>query len=126
MAAEPGADDESRAEVGRSLLAVGEQQEEIGKTAEAKASYEEARRNLITVADSQPGVAVYRADLATADSRLGWLYSKTGQLDERAPFAGAMSRRSFRASGCQPRRHPVPDRPGKYPQQHRLHAGADG
>ena len=76
------ADDESRAEVGRSLLAVGEQQEEIGKTAEAEASYEEARRNLIAVAASQPGVTVYRADLATADSRLGWLFSKTGQLDE--------------------------------------------
>jgi hypothetical protein len=40
LAAEPEADPESQAEVGRSLVALGRQQEAIGQTAEAIASYE--------------------------------------------------------------------------------------
>jgi len=82
LASEPGADAESDAEVGRSLVALGRRQEAIGRTAEAIASYQTAQVRLAALVEAHASVASLRADLAVAEYSLGWLLHLIGKPAE--------------------------------------------
>jgi eukaryotic-like serine/threonine-protein kinase len=77
LAAEPGAGDAIRSDVGRSLTAIGMLLESTGRTDLALASYREAERRLAAPEGSEPDATV-RAALAACRSQLGWLLKETG------------------------------------------------
>ena len=99
LAAEPGADAEAKADVGRSLTAVAFLLESTGKTAEAEATYRRAESLLAGLAVSSPAA---RAALATCRARLGSL------LPRRASPPPPWRRTAWR--GPTRRRRPPPPR----------------
>jgi eukaryotic-like serine/threonine-protein kinase len=89
LAAEPGADAGLKADVGRSLLAVGMLLEGMGKTGEALAAYRRSEGLMEGPAGSDPAV---RAAVANCRSRLGHLLFRTGQTaDSLAAYRLARS-----------------------------------
>jgi eukaryotic-like serine/threonine-protein kinase len=80
MAAEPGSGDLAKADVGRSLTAIGRLLELTGKTDDAEAAYREAELRL--AGPAAPSAAVLREALASCRSRLGWLLRQTGHTVE--------------------------------------------
>ncbi len=84
LAAEPGAGDLAKVDVGRSLMAVAVLLEATGKTGEALASYRRSKSLLAGPAGADPSA---RAALAVCRSQLGWLLFKTGKsADALAAF----------------------------------------
>ena len=79
LALEPGAEAETRADVGRSLTSVASLLEATGKTDEALAAYQEAERLLAALAPRAPETL---SALADCRSRLGWFLSTIGRSDE--------------------------------------------
>ena len=79
IASEPGADAETRADVGRSLTSVASLLEATGKTDEALAAYQDAERLLAALAPSTPETV---SALADCRSSLGWFLSTIGRSDE--------------------------------------------
>jgi serine/threonine protein kinase/tetratricopeptide (TPR) repeat protein len=82
LASEPGSGDLARADVGRSLVAIGRLLELTGKSDEAEAAYREAELRLTGPAGTAPSAAAVRAALAYCRSRLGWLLKLTGHTAE--------------------------------------------
>jgi serine/threonine protein kinase/tetratricopeptide (TPR) repeat protein len=82
VAAEPVADAETKAEVGRSLSAIASLLESIGKTDEALATYRKAETLLADLVGSTPTAVQIRAALAGCRSRLGYLLYATGNGTE--------------------------------------------
>jgi len=78
LASEPGSGDEAKADVGRSLIAVGSLLNSVGKTAEAEAAYRAAEQRLAGPTGSAPPDAAVRAALASCRSQLGGLLYSTG------------------------------------------------
>ena len=118
LAAEPGADAEATADVGRSLTAVAGLLEATGKTDEAMAAYRKAEALLAGPARSSPTPAA-RAALAACRSRLGWLLSRHRQVRRGAggvpPGAGRPGGAGRRPRGVER----GPARPGGHDQPHR-------
>ncbi len=79
LAADSPADPEIRAEVGRSLTAIGSLLQSTGKTGEAEATYRHAESLLADLARSSPAASAARAALSACRSRLGYLLYRTGQ-----------------------------------------------
>ena len=59
-------DGEAKAEVGRTLIYLGDLLTEIGQTDEARTSYAEARTSLEGVTRAKPAVTQYQSDLASS------------------------------------------------------------
>ena len=100
LAAEPGADAEAKADVGRSLTAVAGLLEATGKTDEAVATYREAGG----AAGRPGGVAdpAARAALAACRSRLGWLLSDARARPTEALAAYRLARADQEALAAAP------------------------
>ena len=81
LASEPGSGDEAKADVGRSLTAIGRLLELTGKAEEAEAAYREAELRLAGPAGPVPS-RCGSAALAYCRSRLGWLLKETGHPAE--------------------------------------------
>ena len=81
LASEPGSGDIAKADVGRSLTAIGRLLELTGKFDLAEAAYREAEQRLAGPAGPVPSAAV-RSALAFCRSRLGWLLKETGHTAE--------------------------------------------
>ena len=79
LAAEPGADAGAKADVGRSLTAIGRLLEAAGRTDEALASYRRSESLLASLWSFDPAA---RAALAACRFRMGYLMSGTGKTDE--------------------------------------------
>ncbi len=82
LAAEPGADAQTKAEVGRCLKAMATLLEETGKTEEAVATYRKAAATLAAAAGSAVAAATSITALADCRSRLGYLLYSTGHADQ--------------------------------------------
>ncbi len=82
LAADPQADADIRADVGRSLTAVAILLESVGRTGEAEATYRKAEALLVEPAPKGRDSSSTRAALADCRSRLGRLLHTTGRLDE--------------------------------------------
>ena len=80
LAAEPGADVETRVDVGRSLTAVARLLSLAGKTDEAEATYRKAEAMLADLARSYPSTQAARAALAYCRMRMGGLRYDTGKF----------------------------------------------
>jgi eukaryotic-like serine/threonine-protein kinase len=80
LAAEPGADIETRVDVGRSLTAVAWLLSEAGKTDEAEATYRKAETLLADLARSSPSIQAARAALAYCRTEMGLLRYNTGKF----------------------------------------------
>ena len=78
LLAEPGADAEAKADVGRSLSSIAWLLNESAKVDEAVATYRQAEALLAGPAGSAPASAPVRAVLAKARSHLAWLLHATG------------------------------------------------
>ena len=79
LAADPGADVETRVDVGRSLTAVAELLSAAGKSDEAEATYRKAEALLADLARSSPSTQAARAALANCRTEIGGLRFKTGK-----------------------------------------------
>jgi tetratricopeptide (TPR) repeat protein len=79
LAAEPGADVETRVDVGRSLTAVAGLLSAAGKTDEAEATYRKAETLLAELARSSPRAQAARAALANCRSGMGRFRYTTGK-----------------------------------------------
>ena len=79
LAAEPRADADARADVGRSLIAVAGLLSATGKSDEAEATYRQAETLLEDVTRSSPSTPAARAVLAYCRSQMAWLLSTTGK-----------------------------------------------
>jgi serine/threonine-protein kinase len=82
LANDPGTDADVRADVGRSLLAIGLIQRESGRMEDALTSYRQAESRLATLARSSPESPPIRAALAHCRARLGWLMHLRGQTGD--------------------------------------------
>jgi eukaryotic-like serine/threonine-protein kinase len=82
MAAAPGADAETKTEVGRSLTAIATLLEGIGKTDEAVATYGKAAQLLDAQVGPDRAAAPLLTALADCRSRLGYLLYSTGHADQ--------------------------------------------
>jgi serine/threonine-protein kinase len=80
LAAEPGADDGIKADVGRSLTSVAALLEATGQSGEALAMYRQAERLLVELAGSAPASA--RSVLASCRFQLGSLLHQTGHAGD--------------------------------------------
>jgi serine/threonine protein kinase/tetratricopeptide (TPR) repeat protein len=80
LAAEPGADVESKVDVGRSLTAVAGLLSAVGKTDEAEATYRKAETLLADLARSSPRAQAARAALAYCRTEMGLLRYNTGKF----------------------------------------------
>ena len=80
LAAEPGADVETKVDVGRSLTAVAGLLSAAGKTDEAEATYRKAETLLADLARSSPSTPAARAALAYCRTGMGWLRYNTGKF----------------------------------------------
>ncbi len=80
LAAEPGADVETRVDVGRSLTTVAGLLSATGKTDEAEATYRKAETLLADLARSSPSIPAARAALANCRTGMGRLRSSTGKF----------------------------------------------
>ena len=76
LAAEPGADNAARAEVGISLIEIARLLHATGDTDQAVAAYRRSESLLASLGAGDPLAA---APLAACRSRLGWLLSNTGK-----------------------------------------------
>ena len=79
LAAEPGADVETKVDVGRSLTAVAGLLSAAGKTDQAEATYRKAETLLADLARSSPSTQAARAALAYCRSEMGVLRYTTGK-----------------------------------------------
>jgi eukaryotic-like serine/threonine-protein kinase len=92
LAAEPGADDESHGDVGRSLNAIGRLLEATGKPSEAEAEYRAALAILQRLVVDQPAVAAFRDAVALSHKNLGLLLANTGRASEaEAEYRNALA-----------------------------------
>ena len=82
LAAEPGADVTTYADVGRSLTEIASLLTATGKTLEAVATYRQAEASLATPAVSASAASEVRGALADCRSRLGYLLFSTGQTGD--------------------------------------------
>ena len=80
LAAEPGADVETKVDVGRSLTAVAGLLSAVGKTDEAEATYRKAETLLADLARSSPSTQAARAALAYCRTGMGALRYNTGKF----------------------------------------------
>ena len=80
LAAEPGADVETKVDVGRSLTAVAGLLSSAGKTDEAEATYRKAEALLADLARSSPSTPAARAALADCRTGMGLLRYDTGKF----------------------------------------------
>jgi eukaryotic-like serine/threonine-protein kinase len=80
LAAEPGADVETKVDVGRSLTAVAGLLSAAGKTDEAEATYRKAETLLADLARSSPSTQAARAALANCRTGMGTLRYDTGKF----------------------------------------------
>ena len=80
LAAEPGADVETKVDVGRSLTAVAGLLSAAGKTDEAEATYRKAETLLADLARSSPSTQAARAALAYCRTGMGMLRYNTGKF----------------------------------------------
>ena len=80
LAAEPGADVETKVDVGRSLTAVAGLLSAAGKTDEAEATYRKAETLLADLARSSPSTPATRAALASCRTGMGMLRYDTGKF----------------------------------------------
>ena len=80
LAAEPGADVETKVDVGRSLTAVAGLLSAAGKTDEAEATYRKAETLLADLARSSPSTPAARAALAYCRTGMGRLRYDTGKF----------------------------------------------
>ena len=80
LAAEPGADVETKVDVGRSLTAVAGLLSAAGKTDEAEATYRKAETLLADLARSSPSTQAARAALAYCRTGMGRLRYDTGKF----------------------------------------------
>ena len=106
LASEPGSGDLAKADVGRSLAAIGRLLELTGKSDEAEAAYREAELRLAGPAGPAPSAAV-RAALAYCRSRLGWLLKQTGHTAEALSML-RLARADQQALAGPPRRRTAP------------------
>ena len=79
LAAEPGADVETKVDVGQSLTTVAGLLSAAGKTDLAEATYRKAENLLADLARSSPSIPAARAALANCRTRMGWLRFETGK-----------------------------------------------
>ena len=79
LAAEPGADTETKVEVGRSLTAVADLLNSTGKTEQALATY---RRSESLLAERSDANRTARAALAACRARIGFLLTRMSKMDE--------------------------------------------
>jgi len=82
LAAEPGADVETKVDVGRSLTALADLLETTGKTGEAEATYRRARSLLADLARSSPSTPAAQAALALTIHGIGRLLWQSGKPSE--------------------------------------------
>jgi serine/threonine-protein kinase len=82
LASSPGAGVEAPADVGQSLVAIGELLHELGKTGEARAAFERARSILSEREGPGAPAASARDVRIAASNRLGWLDHTTGRHDQ--------------------------------------------
>ena len=82
LAAEPGADVETRVDVGRSLTAVAGLLSTTGKTDLAEATYRKAETLLADLARSSPSTPAARAALATCRTEMGRFRHTTGKYTD--------------------------------------------
>ena len=80
LAVEPGADVETKVDVGRSLAAVAELLSAVGKTDLAEATYRKAETLLADLARSSPSTQAARAALAYCRAGMGYLRYQTGKF----------------------------------------------
>ncbi len=80
LAEEPGADAEMKADVGRSLMIVGDLLSRIGRFEEGGARYRDAERLLVELVRTAPGSA--RALLAACREGLAYWPNASGGVDE--------------------------------------------
>jgi tetratricopeptide (TPR) repeat protein len=85
LAAETQADPESKAEVGRSLMAIATVLQTTGANKEAEVTYRKAETLLVELAPTLAEATAQRVVLADCRSRLGWLLHATGRDDEALP-----------------------------------------
>ena len=76
------------------------------------------------LAEANPAIHAFQADLASSHNNIGNLLDRTGE-PAKALESHVRALAIRRAGRGQPRRHPVPDRPGPDPQQHRPLARPD-
>jgi len=82
LAAEAGADDAAKVDVGRSLTAVAGLIDVTGHKDQAILAYRKAEEHLAHLADPSPAAAPARAALAACRAWLGWLLHDTGHSEE--------------------------------------------
>jgi tetratricopeptide (TPR) repeat protein len=82
LAAEPNCGDDVKADVGRSLVAIGLLLASAGKINEAEAAYHEVERQLAGPPRDPPPNPAVRAALSFSRSQLGWLLMYNGRADE--------------------------------------------
>jgi serine/threonine-protein kinase len=78
LASEPGAGLATKADVARSLIALGERLGERARTDESMKSYRRAEGLLAGLAQANPSATAVLAALGTCRNRLGWLLHSTG------------------------------------------------
>jgi eukaryotic-like serine/threonine-protein kinase len=78
LASEPGVGDEARADIGRSLIAIGSLMDQTGETNEAVQTYRRAETLLACLVGRDPGADQARSSLADCRCRLGVLLKRTG------------------------------------------------
>ena len=82
LAGSPVADVGERADVGQSLMDIGDLLEETGHLAGALASYQEARSLLEGLAAAAPPADPVHTKLSHLDLKFSRIFSKTGRMDE--------------------------------------------
>ena len=103
MAAEPGADVETKVDVGRSLTAVAGLLSAVGKTDLAEATYRKAETLLADLARSSPSTPAARAALANCRAGMGLLRFNTGKyVDSLVSYR--LARDDQEGAGRRPRR----------------------
>ncbi len=125
LAAADAANDDRQSALAVSHDAIAKVLRAIGRPADSLASHEAARAIRQRLVEAHPDVTRYRNNLGSTLGNLGLLLCDAGRTAEGLASHEA-ARRPRRAGQGQPRRLPVPERPGDRSPQHRARPGRAG